>query len=76
MKWIKMSEKLPEFNQIVLLCEKDDMKNIVSTGKLKSITAEGNIFEIQTMDDIFSMFGGSKLKLNNWTHWTEITIPE
>lgn len=87
MDWIKVSEKLPEFNKpLVLLYKVEDKKYAYETGYLQAITADGPIFNINScnsLDDILGSFFGSastRLKENNiprkYTHYCIIEITD
>lgn len=75
--WIRVEDKLPEFDKVVLLYEFRDDKHYASTGYLAKINAQGNHFVTYQAKDFSSIFGdafgGTQL---NPTHWAYITIPE
>ena len=77
MNWIRLEDKLPEFEKVVLLYEKKEDKNYVSTGYLSKIDRLGSHFITNKPNNFSSIFGGAFNQDDiNPTHWAEITIPE
>ena len=76
MNWKLVSESKPDFNKVVLLLEKTEKTNIVETGSLKSIDANGLHWNYNAGNDIWStMFSSKPSSLFKPTHWCEITLP-
>ncbi len=65
MNWIKVSEKLPEFEKPVLLLEKREKGYVCDVGFLKSIDVDGNHWSI---DYTFGIFFKEYKKFKP-THW-------
>jgi hypothetical protein len=76
MNWIKTEDKLPKFNTVVLLLEKEN--SICSTGYLQSVDVNGNNWNTKSVDaDFMSIFGGRTEKtIFKPNYWCEISLPE
>lgn len=74
MKFNKVEELKPDFNKVVLLVEKTKDKTIVSTGYLKSLSAQG--CEWVTQQNDFSTIFGRGMQTFKPQFWAEIDLTE
>lgn len=72
MDWIKIEDKLPAFNQVVLLCVLRDGKPNLQLGYLSSIDVKGNHFKPHEPQS-FAVF--TTTAEINPTHWCRVTLP-
>ncbi len=80
MDWIKIKEdnsNLPAFGEVVLLLSKREDKSVVDTGTLDCINKSGVVWKRNSLDDMFSIFGGNRISaIFIPTHYCRISIPD
>lgn len=77
MNWINIKDKLPEFDETVLLYEEINNKPFMAFGFLLSINKKGNHFINFKAKDVSSIYGQAfeSVELKP-TKWCKIEIPQ